>query len=393
MQYEEADNTSGSHLSNLTAWVQQRLAGKKVYDLENPAPVEPPKFESSDPKLAAYFKEFGYVVVKNVASESEVAAGISLFWDLCEKQVPSIKRNDPSTWGDSTWVASTVNGIAAGYGIGQSEFLWHARLLPKVKEAFAHIWETDDLLVSFDGCGVFRPPEYDPKWLTRGAWYHIDQNLVKRPGLHAVQGAVNFFPSGPTDGGFVVVPKSHRMMDEAVVKHPDLFGARQADYFPMHADMGFWQSAREAITKRTNENKYDLLPVKVNLDPGDLVLWDSRSIHCNHPPTKISADPDAKNRLKRLAAYVCMTPAKLAANIEELAKKRIFAFHKGVTTTHWPHEFYPSWSARQGVPGVGAEVVKLTPEQATLITGKQVGYDVYDLEIVKEMDDALAGHW
>ena len=127
------------------------------------------------------------------------------------------------------------------YRIGQSEFLWYARPLPKVREAFSLIWNNDDLLVSYDGCGVFRPPEVNEEWRTQGAWYHIDQNLYNRSGLHAVQvspppylylslsqvdldlisfydkiqGLVNFFPSGPYDGGFVVAPKSHLMNEEA----------------------------------------------------------------------------------------------------------------------------------------------------------------------------------
>ena len=94
--------------------------------------------------------------------------------------------------------------------------------------------------MSYDGCGVFRPPEVNEEWRTQGAWYHIDQNLYNRSGFHAVQvspppylylslsqvvldlisfykiqGLVNFFPSGPYDGGFVVAPKSHLMNEDA----------------------------------------------------------------------------------------------------------------------------------------------------------------------------------
>ena len=38
--------------------------------------------------------------------------------------------------------------------------MWYLRTLPNIKKAFASIWGDDDLLVSFDGCGVFRPIEY-----------------------------------------------------------------------------------------------------------------------------------------------------------------------------------------------------------------------------------------
>jgi len=365
-------------------FVQPEIEKKEGYDFENPEPFAPPKFDSNDPYIAEFFKEHGYVVIKQVASAEQRETAVNLFWDLCESKQPNLKRNKPSTWKTEHWVASPSVGIMSGYGIGQSEFLWYARLLPKVKEAFSKIWQTDDLLVSYDGCGVFRPPEENISWKTSGAWYHIDQNCYNRVGLHAVQGLVNFYPSGAYDGGFVVVPKSHKMVAEAFARIPDLISKRARDYCRTPEDISFWVDGRNAITERDETNRYDLLPVKLVLDAGDLVLWDSRTIHCSHPATKL--DNNQKHRLKRLAAYVCMTPSALAKNLEELAKYRVLAFQKGITTTHWPHEFYPSWLSREKLPGVGADVVKLTDEQKTLITGKAfAAWDVYDESLVEDV--------
>jgi len=156
---------------------------------------------------------------------------------------------------------------------------------------------------------------------------------------------------------------------------------KSRDYFRTPEDLNFWVEARNAIV-REETNRHDLLPVKLILEAGDLVLWDSRTIHCSHPATR--NDPNSAKRLKRLTAYVCMTPASSAKNLEELAKYRVLAFQKGITTTHWPHEFYPSWISREKLPGVGADVVKLTPEQAQLITGKNfASWDVYDEKLVE----------
>jgi len=387
MQYqEEAQNTSWSEWFR-GLW-SKRHGEKEEYDFDNPKPFEPPRFEVDDPNLATYFKENGYAVIKQVASESERSTAISLFWDLCESQQPKLNRNDSSTWTTDCWVADSGVGIMAGYGIGQSAFMWYSRLLPKVKQAFANVWGTDDLLVSYDGCGVFRPPEKNPTWKTRGAWYHIDQNCYKRPGLHAIQGLVNYFPSGPYDGGFVVVPKSTHMIDAAFKNNDQICHPAGRDYVRMYPDATYWKDARDAI-ERNEANKCDLLPVKLVVGAGDLVLWDSRAIHCNQPPTRNDPNPDAPNHLKRLTAYICMTPAASAVNIEQLVKYRILAFQKGITTTHWPHEFYPSWLVRDKLPGVGAEVVKLTNEQKTLITGKTLDWDVYDEHLVEgvSLDD------
>ena len=45
------------------------------------------------------------------------------------------------------------------YGIGQSEFLWYLRGIDKISKVFSMMWNDDDLITSFDGCGLFRPPE------------------------------------------------------------------------------------------------------------------------------------------------------------------------------------------------------------------------------------------
>ena len=53
-------------------------------------------------------------------------------------------------------------GINGSYGLPHSKFMWRARGLPTVHRLFKTIWNNDDdLLVSFDACGAFRPPEYD----------------------------------------------------------------------------------------------------------------------------------------------------------------------------------------------------------------------------------------
>ena len=65
-----------------------------------------------------------------------------------------------------------------------------------------------------------------------------------------------------------------------------------------------------------------------------MILWDSRTIHCNTPslvyPNNI---PD--NKLLRAVSYICMTPRSWADN--NIISKRIEAFEKNITTSHWPH--------------------------------------------------------
>eukprot|EP01113_Clastostelium_recurvatum_P038408 TRINITY_DN574_c0_g1_i2.p1 TRINITY_DN574_c0_g1~~TRINITY_DN574_c0_g1_i2.p1 ORF type:complete len:468 (-),score=77.12 TRINITY_DN574_c0_g1_i2:178-1581(-) len=351
-----------------------------------PIPFIPPKFKPDDPLARAYLDDHGYVVFEKVADSDQLNTALGLFWDLVELKRPQIKRTDPNTWIDEYWPADTNVGIMAGHGIGQSPFLWYARTLPNVKRAFANVWGSEDLLVSFDGCGVFRPIEHNPEWQTMGGWHHIDQNMRRKQGRHAIQGLLNILPSGPDDGGFVCVPRSPAMMDRTFEKYHDLGNMKSRDYFRVPTDSHFWQEELEAIN-RSDDNKHDLMSVKIVLDAGDFIMWDSRCIHCSHPPTAPSSHPDAATSLKRLAAYICMVPTDKSSNLAELIKYRVYAFQMGITTSHWPNEFQPSWNLyKEKLQGVGSDHVRLTPEQSELITGREHACDVYDASVAGSLE-------
>lgn len=214
------------------------------------------------------------------------------------------------------------------------------------------IWDGDeDLLTSFDGCGAFRPPEVNAEWLTRGGWFHVDQNGNIKKDKCCIQGLLNLFPSGPEDGGFVVVPKSQDLF-------LDLFDGTTTtkDFFMIPKKAKIWSQ----MAKR------NLKIQKLCLDPGDFVMWDSRAIHCNTPPVFDPMNfqlPESVN-LKRLVAYICMTPTRLVAD-KKVIKDRVQAFYEGTTTSHWPHEFQPSsiCTCKYSPP-------KLSEDQVQLITGK-----------------------
>ena len=49
----------------------------------------------------------------------------------------------------------------------------------------------------------------------------------------------------------------------------------------------------------------DAEPVICHMEPGDLMLWDSRTIHCSSPGM---GTPDIDDRLLRVASLICMMP-------------------------------------------------------------------------------------
>lgn len=142
---------------------------------------------------------------------------------------------------------------------------------PGVLEAYAQLWGTDELLVSFDGINFTLPT---PNRTPSKPWPHIDQS-PRRIGLVCAQGIINFAPNGPDDGGLVVVRGSHNLTQEFFKKHPDVVDRESwgpEDWFRFAEEEVDWftQAGCEVV--------------KVCAGPGDLIIWDSRTIHYNKPP-------------------------------------------------------------------------------------------------------------
>jgi len=288
----------------------------------------------------AHLDEHGYCVLADVAEFDAVMQAKSLMWDYLEG-VPNtqVRRNDVSTWGvKGDWLPSVGNGIVGCPSFAHSAFCWHTRLLPLVQKAFAAIWDTDDLIVSFDSGNVFRPWVHHPEWKTGGSWWHVDQNsfLPGKDGRVCVQALVTFTDATPRTGGLCVIPGSHAQHTEVCER---AYGSElPRDFVPVQAGDPALSSGMGRL---------------VCAKAGDLLLWDSRCVHCNTPgsieetsTTESSdsvslgsrplAEPQAE--LLRVAGYVCMTPSAWASNDVLVARKEAFIHNIG--TNHWPHEHH-----------------------------------------------------
>ena len=221
---------------------------------------------------------------------------------------------NPTTWiKQNLPVQSRINTFNS-YSVAHEKFMWDTRLEPRVLEIFSELWGTDELLASFDALNVTFPNRVDvPR---KPAWEHVDQSPFRR-GMHCMQGIVNLSPSGPNDGGLVVYPGSHKFYDEffdtqtnaADWSHKDIYHFR-----PEHLE---WFRS------------HGLAPKKVCAEVGDLLIWDSRTVHYGSEPTELSTQI-------RTVVYVSYAPARLASEQQLALKKR--AFEKHVATTHWPHD-------------------------------------------------------
>ncbi|KAL4891256.1 hypothetical protein BDV59DRAFT_194451 [Aspergillus ambiguus] len=260
------------------------------------------------------FYEKGYVVIKGAISpeKAQKYRGKALEWLTSFNK--GLDLNDRSTWTQEHLPQSFKAGMYLNYCAAHEKYVWDARQEPGVIEPFAKIWGTDELLVSFDTVNITLPGRKDVEWTP---WPHVDQ-APERKGLSCVQGIINLSPAGPDDGGLLVMKGSSKLFKEYFTtqpwKRPDDMPARHFDFYPFQEHEVKWFEDRGCEL------------IKVCAEPGDLILWDSRSMH-------YAAFPNSDTI--RTIIYACYTPAKLAKP-EDLAYKAEL-FKKWEATTHWPH--------------------------------------------------------
>ncbi|ROW00090.1 hypothetical protein VSDG_03550 [Cytospora chrysosperma] len=213
-------------------------------------------------------------------------------------------------------------GLYTRYSIGHEAFVWKIRSQSKILEAFAQLWDTDDLIASFDGINVSLPinektgrTDIEPT----AAWPHMDQNPRRPDRFELYQGIANLAPSGPDDGGLVLLKGSHLLHADHYAAiggfRAEQDGGETENQYQFTADDVAWYKSRGCEE------------VKVCAGEGDLIVWDSRLIHWNSSPV---------GEQIRFATYVCYCPRSFMSEEDMACKLELFRQRKG--TTHWPQQ-------------------------------------------------------
>ncbi len=210
---------------------------------------------------------------------------LSDFYGWLEGCKGGFDRENPTTWTKDS-MPPRPRGIFRHY-VGYEPFVWNARLASH--KIFSEIWGTADLVSSLDGACFLAPND---KSGGKGLWVHSDQPRLER-GLACVQGLVNLHECGPEDGGLVVLEGSHKVFSKYLGERP--LDGWSPQWFP---------DLSSPLLK-------DLALRKICAGAGEIVLWDSRTFHCNTTPT---------GDQPRACIYVSMVPA--AHLTEEEHKKR-----------------------------------------------------------------------
>ncbi|CAF1026016.1 unnamed protein product [Adineta steineri] len=312
-----------------------------------------------------HLNEHGYAVFSTVLSPNEITLNIDLLWEHFESLLPPyfIKRDDAKTW-DDAWPGAPEFGILSDDGFGHSQFMWSIRGNPNVKKIFTEIWKTPELLVSFDAAGCFRDWHINPFWKTVSGWYHCDQNPMEKSNRCSIQGFVSLTDNDESTGGLVVVPQSHKHFDELrSIADKNNAGTNSINVPKTHSLLQQFQ------------------PRLVKCQAGDLVVFDSRCIHCNTPGLdtnsnikKIKSSIKSQYpRLLRIVAYICMSPTAMVPpdKLDKFRETRKGLVIDRKSCTHWPAELHVSGGPQHGI----AKPLRLSTYQQSLIFGTDIEFN------------------
>ncbi|CAK7219742.1 hypothetical protein SBRCBS47491_003953 [Sporothrix bragantina] len=264
------------------------------------------------------FHRTGCVVIKNVISKERAQYYVDKQIEWLKKFDLGFDEKNPETWTADHLPVSFKGGMYMAYGSSHEKMMWEGRTEPAVVDIFEKLWETKELICSFDGFNCSMPNRKDLSW---SPWPHCDQN-PNRKGMQAVQGLLNFAPNGPQDGGLVLMKGSAKLFDAFFARDREQDDHEDAPP-PEIKFMDLFLFNKKDV-QWFKDQGCEL--VKIDMEPGDFVLWDSRTMHYAQLP---------EGDQIRHVQYICMTPRKFATEEALVAKKE--CFEKYIGTTHWPH--------------------------------------------------------
>ena len=219
-----------------------------------------------------FWRENGYVVIKNAVSREQAAETAKFLWEFEEKD-PA----DQSTWYTAPRAEMQMKELA-GTGMVEvynNQHLWNNRQAPKVYDAFVDIWGTEKLWVTIDRANLNFPirPGFEYK-----GFIHWDYDPDTKP--QNVQGVLAL--ADQTDenmGGFQCIPWLYRNYNSWKLGQPE--------------DRDHFQPDTTGL-----EDKI----VKVALEAGALLIFNSLEPH--------GIRPNKSKDKVRIAQYVSMMPAQ-----------------------------------------------------------------------------------
>ena len=294
-------------------------------------------------RLSATLSEHGFAVVQSVVDSEMCAALVGDMKAFISSLGYPCGFGTRSAEADESRWPNGCHGILDGFGSGHSDAAWRARLHPRVLDVFEALHGTRKLVTSFDAVCAERPAQAR-RSDEASFCLHTDQNpySARGGGLDCVQGVLSLTATSERSGGTTVVPGSHKLHKQLLTEPPTGPTPALQECHTLN-----WHELTDEQARWLTQTRG--LPVlHLCTRPGDLVLWDSRTIH---------AGRFARDALGgwRFAVYICMWPASRLSEADRARKRDAMGMDGGraETTNHWPdaRELKP----RYGWPEDGGE--------------------------------------
>jgi ectoine hydroxylase-related dioxygenase (phytanoyl-CoA dioxygenase family) len=299
-----------------------------------------------------FLAEQGYAVVRGVLSPEATTTAVQDLWGLMEA-LSSIRRDKPATWRIGKNWPPMLHGGMIQY-LGHTQVQWRLRELTAPLFASYYQVPTTELATSFDGLCMMHGARGYQNAGNLVSFLHTDQSPL-RVGEWSIQGLVNLADSGPDDGGLVVIPGTHLEHAAFFQGHPQ--GQQREDWYKLT------EAERERYAPRAR---------KVCAQPGDFLLWDSRTFHCNTVPARKDAI--------RACVYICMLPRERVPSY--IRAKRAQGWEQRRTSCHHPGDgfrlfptlprFVPDRDTFYAKVLAQQQGFALTPLQQALVCGQPI---------------------
>ena len=196
------------------------------------------------------------------------------------------------------------NGIYKFHNAGHTRHAWKVRTNKIIQDTFKYILNTEELVVSFDGCCYISK---DSKKKNKN-WTHTDQ-APSDSTFKCYQGFVSFTDN--KEKTFVAWKGTHKLHEE---------------YFKEKGikDNKNWHLIDLDYLEKHKEKKMTL-----NIQAGSLVIWDSRTFHQNQM--------GENNDEERYIQYISYLPKDGKKNTPAMQRKRLKYLEEQRTTSHWAY--------------------------------------------------------
>ncbi|MFR0354432.1 phytanoyl-CoA dioxygenase family protein [Streptomyces sediminimaris] len=254
----------------------------------------------------AFWKTYGYVVVRNAVSPGAAKSLYEFAWEF-----QGLDPDRPETWYQEREFRSDLDRDLHVYGFVEAyhhQLIWDNRQTRRVHDAFADVWDCEELWVTLDRLNL-NPPnrgsrsrsliEPTDEGFDIELHWDVDTTLGVLP--QRVQGILALNDTRPELGGFQCAPELFRQFEEWRVAQP---------------------AGRDPIRPAIDRSEFPV--VRPDLQAGDLLIFNGLLAH--------GVAPNVSDNGVRAVQYLSMMPA--LEEHRELRRSRVESW-RTLSTPDW----------------------------------------------------------